>query len=312
MIPLIAPYLAMPLYRQLRLITIITTMRTICMAPSVPMITRSTSIMADFLWLAIGAGIVVALIAAPLGTLVVWQRLAYFGDTLAHAALLGTALGLMLHINVWASVFIVALAVGAILALLQRQSRVSADSLLGIIAHGSLALGLVVFSFSTVRIDLNSYLFGDLLAVTINDLLLITGLGALIALALYLFWDKLLAVTVHAELAAVEGLDVDRLRLLQLMLLALLVAVAMKVVGVLLVTALLIIPTNCARPWSRTPEQMAAFAALFGVAAVLLGIALSMWLDTPTGASVVLCAALLFAVSHSAGKWLPTPKRVLG
>ncbi len=263
--------------------------------------------MVEFLWLAIAAGVVVALIAAPLGTLVVWQRLAYFGDTLAHSALLGTALGLLLHINIWTSVFAIALVVGALLAVLQRRSQVSADSLLGIIAHGSLALGLVVFSFSTTRVDLNSYLFGDLLAVTRNDLLLIAALGALIAFVLCLYWDKLLAATVHAELAAVEGLNVDRLRLLQLLLLALLVAVAMKVVGVLLVTALLIIPANCARPWSRTPEQMVAFAALFGVLAVLLGIALSVWLDTPTGASVVLCAALLFGVSHSARKWVVVP-----
>lgn len=264
--------------------------------------------MADFLWLALLTGIIVAVIAAPLGTLVVWQRLAYFGDTLAHAALLGTAIGLMLHINIWISVFIVALAVGAILALLQRRLAVSADSLLGIIAHGGLALGLVVFSFSTTRVDLNSFLFGDLLAVTTGDLTLIAALGALIAIALYKYWDKLLAITVHAELAAVEGLNVDRLRLLQLLLLALLVAVAMKVVGVLLVTALLIIPANCARPWSRTPEQMSTFAALFGVCAVVLGIALSMWLDTPTGASVVLCAALLFAASYSARKWI-SPSR---
>lgn len=264
--------------------------------------------MADFLWLAIAAGIIVAIIAAPLGTLVVWQRLAYFGDTLAHAALLGTAIGLMLHINIWVSVFIVALAVGAILAMLQRRLAVSADSLLGIIAHGGLALGLVVFSFSTTRVDLNSFLFGDLLAVTTGDLTLIAALGTLIAIALYKYWDKLLAITVHAELAAVEGLNVDRLRLLQLLLLALLVAVAMKVVGVLLVTALLIIPANCARPWSRTPEQMSTLASLFGVCAVLLGIGLSMWLDTPTGASVVLCAALLFAASYSARKWI-SPSR---
>ena len=259
--------------------------------------------MAEFLWLAIAAGIFVALIAAPLGTLVVWQRMAYFGDTLAHAALLGTALGLLLHVNIWLAVFGVAIVVGFVLAALQRRTQVSTDSLLGIIAHGSLALGLVVFSFSPTRVDLNSYLFGDLLAVTRGDLLLIAVLGALIAVALRIYWDKLLAVTVQAELAAVEGLAVDRLRLLQLLLLALLVAVAMKVVGALLVTALLIIPANCARPWSRTPEHMAALAALFGGGSVLLGIGLSFWLDTPTGASVVLCSALLFALSHSSHRW---------
>ena len=260
--------------------------------------------MAEFLVLALCAGVIVAMVAAPLGALVVWQRLAYFGDTLAHSALLGTALGLLLHINPWWSVFAVALLVGGLLALLQRRPQISADSLLGIIAHGSLALGLVAISFSDTRVDLNAYLFGDLLAVNRGDLLLIAILGAAIAGLLIRYWDKLLAITVHAELALVEGLPVARLRLLQLSLLALLVAVAMKVVGVLLITALLIIPANCARPWSRTPEQMAMMAAVFGAFSVLLGIALSLAFDTPTGASIVLCAALLFIASHGVRKWI--------
>ncbi|HSB98175.1 MAG TPA: iron chelate uptake ABC transporter family permease subunit, partial [Spongiibacteraceae bacterium] len=180
---------------------------------------------------------------------------------------------------------------------LQNRPQLSADSLLGIISHGSLALGLVAISLSRIRVDLNSYLFGDLLAVTRNDLALIAAVGATITALLIRYWDRLLAITIHAELAAVEGLPVARLRLLQLLLLALLVAVAMKVVGVLLVTALLIIPANIARPWARSPEQMALLAALFGGVAVLIGLACSMWWDTPTGASVVLSAACAFVVS---------------
>ncbi len=253
--------------------------------------------MPDFLLYAVAAGLIVATIAGPLGTLVVWQRLAYFGDTLAHSALLGTALGLLLRIDPWWTVLGVSMLVGGLLALLQNRPQLSADSLLGIIAHGSLALGLVAISLSGIRVDLNSYLFGDLLAVTHYDLALIATVGIAIVALLTRFWDPLLAVTVHAELAAVEGLPVARLRLLQLMLLALLVAVAMKVVGVLLVTALLIIPANIARPWARSPEHMALLAALCGGVVVLLGIATSMWLDTPTGASVVLCAACAFAIS---------------
>lgn len=253
--------------------------------------------MADFLLYALAAGLVVAIVAGPLGTLVVWQRLAYFGDTLAHSALLGTALGLLLMVNPWWTVLAVALLVGGILALLQNRPHLSADSLLGIISHSSLALGLVAISLTGLRIDLNSYLFGDLLAVGPADLALIGLVGLLIAVLLTRFWDSLLAVTVHAELAAVEGLPVMRLRLLQLLLLALLVAAAMKVVGVLLVTALLIIPANSARPWSSTPERMAVLSALSGAVAVIGGIALSLWLDTPTGASVVLCAALAFVTS---------------
>jgi zinc transport system permease protein len=253
--------------------------------------------MPDFLLYALAAGLTVAMVAGPLGTLVVWQRLAYFGDTLAHSALLGTALGLLLSVNPWWTVLGVSIAVGGLLALLQNRPQLSADSLLGIISHGSLALGLVAISLSGIRVDLNGYLFGDLLAVTRADLALIAAVGAIIVALLVRFWDPLLAITVHAELAAVEGLPVARLRLLQLVLLALLVAVAMKVVGVLLVTALLIIPANIARPWARSPEHMAILAALMGGTAVLAGIAASMWLDTPTGASVVLSAALIFVLS---------------
>lgn len=253
--------------------------------------------MPDFLLYALAAGLTVAMVAGPLGTLVVWQRLAYFGDTLAHSALLGTALGLLLSINTWWTVLGVSIAVGGLLALLQNRPQLSADSLLGIISHGSLALGLVAISLSGIRVDLNGYLFGDLLAVTRDDLALIAAVGTIIVALLIRFWDPLLAVTVHAELAAVEGLPVARLRLLQLVLLALLVAVAMKVVGVLLITALLIIPANIARPWARSPEHMAVLAALFGGGAVVAGIAASMWLDTPTGASVVLSAALIFVAS---------------
>lgn len=261
--------------------------------------------MPEFLLFALAAGLIVAIVAAPLGTLVVWQRLAYFGDTLAHSALLGTALGLLLHVNPWWSVFALALLVGGMLALLQNKPQLNADSLLGIIAHGSLALSLVAISFSDIRVDLNAYLFGDLLAVDSGDLLLIAAIGAVIVGLLLRFWDRLLAITVHAELAAVEGLPVTRLRLLQQLLLAALVAVAMKVVGALLITALLIIPANIARPWARAPEQMALLAALFGSVAVVAGLALSMWLDTPTGASIVLCAALAFPLSVGARQLSP-------
>lgn len=263
--------------------------------------------MPDFLLYALAAGCAVAVVAGPLGTFVVWQRLAYFGDTLAHSALLGTALGLLLQINPWWTIVGGSLAIGLLLAVMQTQSQHAADSLLGIISHGSLALGLVALSLTGgARIDLNAYLFGDLLAVTSDDLKLIAAIGAGILALLIYFWDKLLALTVHAELAAVEGLPVRRLRMLQLLIIALLVAVAMKVVGVLLVTALLIMPANIARPWARTPEQMAAMAALTGVLAVIAGLAFSFWLDTPTGASIVVCATLAFLLSFNVRKLLPT------
>ncbi|MDX9873977.1 MAG: metal ABC transporter permease [Spongiibacteraceae bacterium] len=259
--------------------------------------------MADFLLYALLAGCGVAVAAGPLGSLIVWQRLAYFGDTLAHSALLGAALGLLLAVDPWLTVLGVAVAIGTILALLQGHPQLNADSLLGILSHGSLALGLVAISlFDGARIDLNSYLFGDLLAVAPADLWLIAAMTTVVLAGLALCWDALLAITVHPELAAVNGRPVTRLRLLLMVAVAMLVAAAMKVVGVLLVTALLIIPANAARPWSRTPEQMALLAAALGVIAVAAGLAGSWWLDTPTGPSIVTAAALLFVLSYSSGR----------
>lgn len=262
--------------------------------------------MFEFLFYAIAAGLIVAAVAGPLGTLVVWQRLAYFGDTLAHSALLGTALGLLLSVNPWLTVLAGSLLIGTLLTSLQRLPQLNTDSLLGIISHASLALGLIALSLTdAIRIDLASYLFGDLLAVSTVDLLLIAGVGAVILILLFRHWDDLLAITVHAELAAVEGLPVTRLRLQQMLMMALLVAAAMKVVGVLLVTALLIIPANIARPWARTPEQMAVIAAASGAAAVLAGVALAFWIDAPPGASIVACAALGFALSLTLRRAVP-------
>lgn len=262
--------------------------------------------MFDFLIYAVAAGLIVATVAGPLGTLVVWQRLAYFGDTLAHSALLGTALGLLLAVNPWLTVLAGSVLIGLLLTGLQRLPQLNSDSLLGIISHASLALGLIALSLTdAIRIDLASYLFGDLLAVGPVDLALIAGVAVAVLALLIRRWDDLLAITVHAELAAVEGLPITRLRLQQMLMMALLVAAAMKVVGVLLVTALLIIPANIARPWSNTPEQMAAIAAASGALAVLAGVGLAFWMDTPPGASIVACAALGFALSLGLRRAVP-------
>lgn len=263
--------------------------------------------MVEILLFAALAGMAVALVSGPLGSLVVWQRMAYFGDTLAHSALLGAAVGLLLSIEPWLTVLAGALSIGTLLALMQANPQLNADSLLGIVSHSSLALGLLALGlFDAGRVDLGSYLFGDLLAVSADDLGLIAVVTLAILLLLWRYWDSLLTLTVHPELAAVEGLPVLRLRLVQMVAVALLVAAAMRVVGVLLVTALLIIPANAARPWSRTPEAMAGLAAMIGVTAVLGGMALSFWLDTPTGPSIVALAAGLFALSFASRQIIPT------
>ncbi len=263
-----------------------------------------------FLWRALAAGIGVALVAGPLGSFVVWRRMAYFGDTLAHSALLGVALGFLFGIDLQIGIVAVCVALAMMLVLLQRQQTLGTDTLLGILSHSALSIGLVVVAFlHGLRVDLMGYLFGDILAVGAADLLWIYG-GAVMALALLaVIWRPLLAMTVHEELARAEGVPVAAVRLAFMLVMALTVAIAMKVVGVLLITALLIIPAAPARRFARTPEQMAMLAVLAGCLAVIGGLGGSLFLDTPSGPSVVVCAAALVAVSAIVGTLWPGASR---
>lgn len=258
----------------------------------------------DFLWRALAAGVGVALVAGPLGCFIVWRRMAYFGDSLAHSALLGVALGLIFGLNLTLGVVVSSITLALLLVLLQRQRRLASDTLLGILSHAGLALSLVALSFfETLRIDLLSYLFGDVLAVTMIDLLWIYGGGLLALAVLAVIWRNLLAATIHEELALAEGVPVVAVRLCFVMLIALVIAIAMKVVGILLITALLIIPAAAARQFARTPEQMALLAAVVGAAAVVLGLMGSMRWDTPAGPSIVTGAVALFVLCLGANKW---------
>lgn len=254
--------------------------------------------MTDFLFHALCAGLMLALVAGPLGSFVVWRRMAYFGDTLSHGALLGVALGLLLDISPGLAVTVSCVLLAVLLVTLQRRQALASDTLLGILAHSTLSLGLVTISFMRdVRIDLNAYLFGDLLAVTPSDLLWMALGCALVLVLLLWLWRPLMAITVHEELAQVEGLPVNYIRLALMLLIAVVIAVAMKIVGVLLITSLLIIPAAAAQRHARTPEQMAFGASAAGMLAVCLGLALSWYQDTPAGPSIVVSAAALFLLS---------------
>lgn len=252
----------------------------------------------DFLLRALIGGLGVALVAGPFGSFVVWRRLAYFGDTLAHSALLGVALGFVLHVNLTVGIFVVCQVLAVLLFVSQYQRHLASDTMLGIFSHGALSLGLVTLAFmDDVRIDLVAYLFGDILAIANADLGWIFGAGGLALACLLWIWKPLLAITIHEDLARVEGIPVDRINLIFLGLIALTVAVMMKVVGMLLVTALLIIPAATARRFAGNPEVMAIMASLIGCLAVGLGLFGSFQYDTPSGPSIVVAACLLFMIS---------------
>ena len=251
----------------------------------------------DFFARAMMAGIGVALIAAPLGCFIVWRRMAYFGDTISHSALLGVALGFLLQININLAVFAIAALVSLSLLALQKRTKLSSDSVLGILSHSALALGLVVIALMPeLRVDLMGYLFGDILAVSRTDIAIIYAGGFAVLLVLAWIWRPLLAETVSFDLARAEGLKPEFTRLVFMLLVALIVAIAMKVVGILLITALLIIPASTARRYASSPEMMAAAAMLVGVLAVIAGLYGSLSFDTPSGPSIVVAALILFLV----------------
>lgn len=254
----------------------------------------------DFFIRALVAGIGVAIVAGPLGCFVVWRRMAYFGDTLSHSGLLGVALAFLLELDITFAVFAVSAIVSLCLFMLQKRGGLSSDALLGLLSHSSLALGLVVLAFmSWVRIDLMSFLFGDILAVSRGDIAVILLGGAAGLAALALIWRTLFAATVNRELAQAEGLNTNRAELVFLLLMAVLIAISIKIVGVLLITALLIIPAATARRIASGPEQMALLAALLGAVAVIAGLFGSLQWDTPSGPSIVVAALAMFLVSLS-------------
>ncbi|MEQ8399871.1 MAG: metal ABC transporter permease [Roseitalea porphyridii] len=252
----------------------------------------------DFFVRALVAGVGVALVAGPLGCFIVWRRMAYFGDTLSHAALLGVALAILFELNTTFGVFAVALGVSLSLLALQRRRSLSSDALLGLLAHSTLAIGLVVLAFMTwVRVDLMALLFGDILAVSRTDIAVIYLGGAAVLAGLLMTWRALFAATISPDLARAEQMDPGRADLALMVLLAVTVAIAMKIVGALLITAMLLIPAATARRFSTGPEQMALIAAAVGVAGVVLGLFGSLEFDTPSGPSIVVAAVTLFAVS---------------
>ncbi len=254
----------------------------------------------DVLWRSALGGFGVALAAAPLGCFVVWRRMAYFGASIAHAVLLGIALGLLLNIEQTLGIAFTGAVFAIALVLLQRHSRLASDTLLGILAHAALAAGLLAIAFTQdPDIDLEATLFGDILAVSTQDLLWIYLGCGLSFVVLAAIWRPLLALAVHEELARAEGVQVLAVQLVFAVLLAVVIAVSIEIIGLLLIVSLLIMPAATARHFAHTPEQMAALAALTGLLAVAGGLGASYQWDVPSGPAIVLAAFALFMLSFA-------------
>lgn len=252
----------------------------------------------DFFIRAVLAGLGLAVVAGPLGSFVVWRRMAYFGDATAHAAILGVAISLAFNMSIYVGTLVTALGMATLVSALVGRGQ-AMDTMLGVLSHSALAIGLVAVSFvPSARADLNSFLFGDILAVGQSDLMLIWT-GAVLVLGLLIWrWQRLVTATVNEELAMAAGIDPRIERLVLSLALAVVVALAIRVVGSLLISAMLIIPAATARGMARTPERMAVTAALLAAVSVLSGLWSSLRLDTPAGPSIIAASAAFFAVFH--------------
>lgn len=257
---------------------------------------KSITMIEQFIVKALIAGILVALVAGCMGCFVVWRRMAYFSDSLAHSALLGIAMGVMLDVNHNLSVMISCICFAFFLIWLQRKKVFATDTLLGILAHGSLAVGVITITLLEQRMDLHSYLFGDILTVGDEQLWWLFIGGGFVLTALSLNWSSLILMTIHEDLAMAESVRVSRLEILLMLLMTIVVAVSIKIVGILLIASMLIIAPAAARQLSRSPEAMAIFACLIGIIAVVSGIYFSFEFDTPSGPTIVAALAAIFAI----------------
>ena len=252
----------------------------------------------DFFTRALIAGVGIAIIAGPLGCLVIWRRLSYFGDTLSHSALLGVTLAYAFSINITLSVFLISSIVAILLINLQKRTKLAGDSLLGLLAHSTLAIGLVLIGFlSSIRFDLMGLLFGDILAVTTEDIALVWIGGIIILGILYYIWKSIFSATVNYDLAAAEGMRPEISNLIFTLLLAAVIALSIKMIGALLITGLLLIPAAIARNLSNSPKQMIIISVLAGIASVVIGLFTSLELNTSSGPSIIVVSLALFVLS---------------
>ncbi len=247
------------------------------------------------------AGIAVALVCGLVGCFVVWRRLSYYGESIAHSSLLGAGIGILFGIGINFGVVFICILFGFLFLWLQQSKALSSDTLLGVLAHFALAVGIIVISFNKIKIDLHAFLFGDILTVSTTD---IWGMyiGVLIAIILiFLNWSSLLLVTLDEDLAKSEGINPLYINVLLTTIMTIVVALSLQIIGLLLITAMLIIPAATARRLVNSPEGMVTVATLIGIFSVVVGIYLSVQMDLPSGPSIVVVSSILFFISHMFG-----------
>ncbi len=253
--------------------------------------------MENFLIYAILAGVGIACSLCPVGAVVLWRRLPYFGDAIAHAAIFGVVLGIIFNIHTTVAVILISIIFGLILVVLKKTNIEAVLTVILAYSFLSLGLFLLIFISYNTQIDIFSFLFGDILLILKSEIRFVIVVAIAVLIWIYYRWKNLLLMSVNEDLAAVEGININRLNLEFLLVVSFLIGISIKIIGTLLVGAMLIIPAATARNFSKSPATMLILSIVFGVISVIMGIGLSYLVDSASGPSIILSASSLFAIS---------------
>ncbi|KDB19613.1 metal ABC transporter permease [Wolbachia endosymbiont of Glossina morsitans morsitans] len=252
----------------------------------------------DFFINSLVAVVVISLVTGALGSFMIWQRLSYLGDSLSHSSLLGVALALIFEISPSLSIMLIAITF-AILLSLNFNRLYSADTILNIVTNVVLSSSLILMSFlPSGNNSIISSLFGDILTLDQSDIVLIFLTSAVVTLILIFRWRYWLMISINQDLAVVEKINVNFVRLEFLITLAIFIAIAAKLIGILLVAAFLLIPAASARLISKTPMEMIIVATVFSVISGISGLMLSASFDLLTGPAIILVAAVYLIIAY--------------
>lgn len=248
-----------------------------------------------FMQRALLAGLMLGLLLSQLGVFVTLRRMAFFSDGIAHAALAGAAVGLLTRSDPLLAALLFSALLAALIFFLERKSRLPVDSIIGILFTSGMALGVVLISLRPgYQPELIGYLFGNILAIRAGDLLLIAALGALILAFLLLRRRQLTLLALDREMACMAGIRPEVYDLLLYVALACALVLGLRVLGIVLVSAILIIPVSTARLFCRSFKALNRWTVALAEITMLAGLLLSYFLDLPTGAVIVLTGSAVF------------------
>ena len=250
------------------------------------------------------AGFGIAISAAVIGVFVLWKKMAYFSDAISHATIFGLAFAAIIEVMPIYGVIFCSIIFCLLMFYLAHQKFYSNDVVIGISSYILLALGLILIAVFSVNVNLHLYLFGDLLVINNSDIFLIYFSLIIVLIAVFCGYKKMLMICINDDLAKISGIKTDKIQLQFLLLLAFLVAILVKIIGILLITSMLVMPAAIARIYAKNPLAMIILSIIFAIISVALGIISAFIFDLPIAAAIISLMAVILIFSFLFKKWI--------